>query len=103
MAAQRVAEPRLGASDLVEGGRGVALHDLLADVAGVVHDDGSQFSDEEADPTLTEDEASRRRIARLGPDTFRSNLEREEQPRSLVFLVVMATALACYAFWRDGM
>lgn len=71
--------------------------------AGVVHDDGSQFSDEEADPTLTEDEASRRRIARLGPDTFRSNLEREEQPRSLVFLVVMATALACYAFWRDGM
>ena len=40
VAAQRVAEPRLGASDLVEGGCGVALHDLLADVAGVVHDEG---------------------------------------------------------------
>ena len=35
MAAQRVAEPGLGTSDLVEGGRGVTLHNVLADALGV--------------------------------------------------------------------
>ena len=39
MAAQRVAEPGLGTSDLVDGGRGVTLHNVLADALGVVHDE----------------------------------------------------------------
>ena len=48
----------------------------------------------------------RRRFAahtmRLGEGVFRANLEREEQPRSLVVLALMGGALAAYAFWRDG-